>query len=740
MGPGILKRLSTGAVPFFILLPLLLLSLHWMSASIQNTTRLGDFYLGLLTINGIGLIALLGLIIANLYRLISRYRAGAAGSQLTLRMVGMFIVLALAPTSVVYYYSMEFLHRGIDSWFDVQIDDAMEDALELSRSSLDVQMRERLKLTNTLLDDLVGNNNSDTAALTLKLSEQRAQSGAQELTLVGKSGEILASANASTTVVVPDRPDDDILLQVRQGDDFVGLAPIRDEGLYIRVVITNATAKPTVLQALFNIPERLSNLAVAVELAYQRYTELSYLRDALKYSFSLTLSLALLFSLLSAIWLAFYVADRITAPIRDLVEGTKTVAAGDYDRRLPLGRNDELGFLVRSFNDMTSRLARARDEARESQRQVEAQRAYLETVLSSLSSGVITFDDALSLRTANREAARILNIDLHQMVGLSLAEITQKNPSLRGFTEAFGIYLEEGQGEWREEVQVYGADGRQILICRSAPLSLGDRIGGHVVIFDDITTLIRAQRDAAWGEVARRMAHEIKNPLTPIQLSAERLRHKFLGKMDEKDSRVLERSTTTIVQQVESMKEMVNAFSDYARPPRMKAEPVDITRVISQVLDLYRNNQQGVTLAKDLAQETPTIQADAGRLRQVLHNLIKNALEAMEQIPQAQLTISCWPTVVNRHPSVEIRIRDNGPGFDEESRDKIFEPYMTTKTKGTGLGLAIVKKIVEEHNGMIRAENNSQGGGCIILQLPVTSSRRDEELPESNKDARRSMA
>ncbi|MCB1877457.1 MAG: HAMP domain-containing protein [Chromatiales bacterium] len=710
MATGIVNRLTSGFAPFLLLLPPLLVSLHWMSTATQNSAQSTRFFSVLLIVNGFGLVLMLGLIGLNIYQLVRQYRTQAAGSRLTARMVGLFAALAVLPVGVVYYYSLQFLHRGIDNWFDVRIEQALDDSLELSRASLDQAMRERFRQTQQMMNALGSVQDGN---LAVALGDERAKYGAMELTLASISGQILASSNAGNTLTVPELPGEDVLLQLKQGNNYVGLDPLRDRGLHIRAVVTAPGGSPFLLQALYPIPDRISNLALGVELAQQQYRELSYLRNALKQSFTLTLSLVLLFSLLSAIWAAFFSARRLTAPIGDLVAGTRAVADGDYNQRLPLSSNDELGFLVKSFNAMTRRVAR-------SQRQLEDQRTYLEAVLGSLSSGVLSLDSEGRLRTSNPVAARILGCDLDSVHELPFSEIAKRQPHLAGFTDMVCRHQKETPESWEEELTLFGATGRQILLCRGTPLaSSRGQQRGHVVVFDDITTLIQAQRDAAWGEAARRMAHEIKNPLTPIRLSAERLRHKYLHTLPESDARVLDRSTNTIIAQVETMKAMVNAFSDYARPPKMAPEPVDVVALVEEVVDLYRNNAVSAEIELDLSPGTPQILADRGRLRQVIHNLITNALEAMHDSPERRLTITCRCGAETPCSSVIMEFGDTGPGFPENIRGQLFEPYVTTKPKGTGLGLAIVKKIVEEHGGIIQPEATKSGGGLVRLRLPV---------------------
>jgi nitrogen fixation/metabolism regulation signal transduction histidine kinase len=466
----------------------------------------------------------------------------------------------------------------------------------------------------------------------------------------------------------------------------------------------------------------MSELADNVQSSYTKYKELAYLREQLKISFAMTLTLVLLFSIFSAVWAAFYSARRLAAPIRDLAEGTKAVADGDYSTHLPVPSSDEMGFLVESFNEMTRKIAHARDEARQSQEEAEAQRAYLEAVLGRLSSGVMTFDQDKYLRTANASAGQILGLPIEFLLSKTLPSICAQHPYLQQFKDAVEPHLEETAGDWREQVILFGTSGRQMLMCSGTSLpSHTQGQAGYIIVFDDITALIQGQRDAAWSEVAQRLAHEIRNPLTPIQLAAERLRHKYLKTMDRKDSEVLDRLTHTIIQQVETMQDMVNTFSEYARTPQMRLEPMDLNHLIKEVLDLYRNVDRTAQFEVRLEQDIPLIEADADRLRQVLNNLLNNALEAYDRATPPQLTISTRCLQEANLRFVELRIEDHGPGIPSEILGQVFEPYVTTKTKGTGLGLAIVKKIVEEHGGVVWLENNQNGpGACAIIRLLVT--------------------
>ena len=721
---SLIRKLFSGSAPIIILFVLLLVSLYLMSGATHNSALFGQLYSLMLGINLLAIGLLLVLISKSLWQLVQQYRKRDTGTRLTARLVVMFIILSVTPVSVVYYFSLDFIKRGIDSWFDVRVENALNDALELSQASLGVRMRELLRESRSLANELADTPNSLAA---LKLNELHQNSEASELTLFSRNGRIIASSSMEATHLLPARLDDASLHMLRQGNDDIGLVPIKDSGLHFRAAVSltspDSVNEQRILQALFPVTERINTLADSVQAAFSQYQEISYLRTPLKYSFILTLSLGLLLSILIAIWAAFYAARRMVQPIYDLVEGTRAVAAGNYDKRLPLPGKDELGFLVRSFNDMTHKIAIAQQQAQESQEQLETQHAYLETVLANLSSGVLTLDRENHLRTHNLAASQILNVDLSNYQEISLDMLAEQEPATRNLTDAISQYLDVGKQEWQEQVTLFGPNGRKVLMCRGTTLpDSGDGDSGSIIVFDDITALIQAQRNAAWGEVARRLAHEIKNPLTPIQLAAERLRHKYLKKMPEKDADVLDRSTHTIVQQVESLKEMVKAFSDYARMPELQLENLDLNSIIDEVLDLYRGSDSHVRFELELDPSMPHIEADAGRVRQVLHNLFKNALEAMDYASDSRVRISTRCAQEHSCHYVELKIEDNGPGIPDELFDQLFDPYVTTKPRGSGLGLAIVKKIVEEHGGMLWAENNTTGGATIIIRLPVVSS------------------
>jgi PAS domain S-box-containing protein len=697
-----------------ILFGLILLSLQLMSTATQESSKLSEMYSWLLLINALGSVILLGLVGANIYSLIRELKKREAGSRLVTRMVSLFVLLALAPATIVFYFSMQFLHQGIDSWFNVEIDRAMEDSLELSQASMDQRMQWHLRQTQQLAENL---DYSSESMATLEVDNLLILSGASEVTLFSKQGRIIASSSINPGDILPNLPDEHIRLQLRNNNDFVALAPAKENELMIRAIVVIKGQEPLYLQALYSVPVRIADLADSVEFAFLRYQEMNYLRNSLKRSFSLTLSLVLLMSLLAAIWVAFISIRNIVAPVKNLVKGTQAVASGLYDQQLPVMAQDDLGFLVESFNIMTHRIAEARNESRRAGFEVENQRAYLETILGNLTAGVISFDADYKIRTANQAAYRIFHIHVSHFVGQTLTELVEIYKDLSEPLLSIQRLLEQADDIWQQRIAFLGPNGRQELLCRGTPLfsQEGQRVGA-VVVFDDVTDLIQAQKSAAWGEVARRLAHEIKNPLTPIQLSAERLQVKLSSKLEPVDAEILQKSTKTIVQQVEALKEMVDDFSQYAKPAKKQATDLDLAMLVLEVLALYPVKSE-VKFKTEFEAGSLLIKGDPISIRQVIHNLVINALEAISG--EGLIEINLYRVQKNYSDFIECAIYDNGSGINEEQIEQIFEPYVTTKVKGTGLGLAIVKKIIEEHGGSIWVDTRRKIGAGFIIQLPA---------------------
>jgi nitrogen fixation/metabolism regulation signal transduction histidine kinase len=670
-----------------------------------------------------------------LWRLFRDYRRHVPGSRLKGRTVAIFSALAVAPILVVYYFSLQFLNHGIDSWFELEVSQGLKDTRELSTAVLEGRQREFLQHTQAVAHTLSG---LPDFQLVSALERERRDSAALEFTIRGPRGRILAFSS--------DRPmdnldlfvNDEIFLQLRQGRPFVRIDTDAAGGYLIRTAVSfdDSSSSGRYLVALYPVSPQLRQLADSVNHSYSQYANLLQLRPALKTTFVLILSFVVLMSLIAAVYGAFFASQRLVQPVQDLIAGTRAVAKGNYDTKLPLPSRDELGFLVTSFNDMTKRLGRAREETRRSQQAVEAERAGLAVILARLSTGVVSLEPDLRVRTANQAASAILGTDLEAAVGKPFDESISDAGLFRQFLAAVKLHLNSATLDWREQIELTSESGRQVLMCACTALpNEAGGAAGMVLVFDDITTLLQAQRDAAWGEVARRLAHEIKNPLTPIQLSAERMRRKFLGSMNEQDAQILERATHTIVAQVDAMKAMVNAFSEYARAPDMHFARFDLNQLIVEVADLYRVQDSGADLKLSLSPDLPNISADRLRVRQILNNLLTNSLEALDG--QADARISIETRVADDGPnkgvSAAIVVSDNGPGFQRDLIATVFDPYVTSKPKGTGLGLAIVKKIVEEHGGRIEADNQRSGGARVRILLPLGDGAHAVDIRAARK-------
>ena len=700
-----------------------------LERSVENSADFDRWQPWILGASAGGVIALGALLGRKVWQLVRDFRDHVPGSRLTLRTVGLFGSLVILPLMVVYLFSLDFLDRGIDSWFRIEIKQGLNDALVLSRSALDLRLREQARRTEDFAHSL---RNVTGPELLARLDAERRAAGANGIVVYGQAGRPLALSTGSVTASMPGTAPTEVMMQIGAGRSYYSLVPLAD-GHY---TITTAApigdarlgAERRFVLMSFGVPAELSGLAEAVQRAYQRYGDLSAQRQPLKYNFRFALTLVLLLTLLAAIYGAIASAQRLTRPVQALIAGTRAVGKGDFGTRLPLPSRDEMGFLVHSFNDMTKRLKRASDEAARSREDVEHERQRLAVILSRLSSGVVVIDHARNVRSANPAAAEILGGGAGDMAGRSLDDLRGAQPRLQRFVGELAQRLDAGRREWREQLVLPGEAGDSVLLWTATPLRDESADGSLVVVFEDITALLTAQRSAAWGEVARRLAHEIKNPLTPIQLSAERLRRRLLPGLAGEDAELLERATHTIAQQVAAMKQMVNAFSDYARAPDMQLMHFSLNQLVQEVVELYRLQDPACSLELDLAADLPEIEADRGRVRQILANLITNGIEALAGIEGGRVTIATRLQTGAGVPQAAIIVTDNGPGFRRDLLAKAFEPYVTSKARGTGLGLAIVKRIIEEHGGRIEADNGAEGGARVQVLLPIGAAGPRVEL------------
>ncbi|MBI1174160.1 MAG: HAMP domain-containing protein [Sideroxydans sp.] len=688
--------------------------LYLLSRASANTDMFSRNYYGLLTVAGVLALSLTLLVGYQLWSLRNKIKRKVFGAKLTLRLALFFTLIAILPGLLVYAVSVQFLSKSIESWFDVRVEKALEGGLNLGRSTLENSLAELSKKGRFIALLLAEQAPARHPSTMLRLVNEGAT---QEVALFNKKGRLLAFATSRQDVHVPDMPSAAMLQEAGQKGVYSNIDAMPDNSLLLRVLVSFtpsrfAGGEMRILQFTEPVPKQIAADEDTVQAVYRDYQELSLSRLGLKRLYGITLTLSLLIVLLSAVSAAFLISDRLSAPLAALAEGTRAVAQGDYSRRHPVQSSDELGALTGLFNQMTLQLSEAKTTSERQQQQVESAKAYLESVLGHLSSGVLAMDGQFRLRSVNASAAQILAAPLLEMHDMSLQEIAAQYPLLRPFaTAVLDAFAESTGGEWQRQIERLSKNGNQMLLVRGTWLPTAEE-GGYVVVFDDITHLLLAERQAAWGEVARRLAHEIKNPLTPIQLSAERLQHKLSEKLAEDDAQLLQRATQTIVSQVAALKNMVMEFADYARAPSPKMTTLDMHKLLREVLGLYEANHIPIVLHLNAAQTA--VKGDATRLRQVVHNLLQNAQDALQGIGNPEIVLGS----ANKDGLLQLWVADNGSGFPENLLTRAFEPYMTTKPKGTGLGLAIVKKIVEEHGGSIRIENVATGGTRVSFNLP----------------------
>jgi PAS domain S-box-containing protein len=691
--------------------------LYLLSSASANTDLFSHNYYVLLIMSGLLALGLAGLVASQVWQLRNKLKQQVYGAKLTLRLVMIFSVIAILPGFLVYVVSVQFLSKSIESWFDVRVEKALEGGLNLGRSSLENGLAELGKkghLVAMILGEQEERRHKQTLARLIN------EGGAQEAAVFGSKGQLLAYASSSNSsskdAVIPSA---ELLQQAWEKDGYSTVEVLPDDQLALRVLIPMKSAlwkgERRTLQFMQPVPKQIAENAETVQAVYRDYQELSLSRLGLKRLYGVTLTLSLLIVLLSVSSAAFYLSEQLSAPLAALAAGTLAVAKGDFTGNYPVQSRDELGALTGLFNQMTTYLADAKRMGEQQQQQVENAKIYLESVLAHLSSGVLVVDEQHRLRSANPSATQILGVSLQEIEGKTLLEIAAEHMLLRSFIGAVMQGFDaSSQHEWRQQIERMSKNGDQILLLRGTRLSTMEEDSSYVVVFDDITHLLQAERQAAWGEVARRLAHEIKNPLTPIQLSAERLQHKLHSKLDDHDAQLLQRATQTIVSQVSAMKNMVTEFADYARAPAARLVELDMHQLLIEVMGLYEANSSPISLKLD-AQHT-VLNGDATRLRQVIHNLLQNAHDALQQVEYPQIVLSTENTADG---ALKLMVKDNGSGIPEHMLGRLFEPYMTTKQRGTGLGLAIVKKIVEEHGGKITIESQLSGGTCVSVVLPL---------------------
>lgn len=709
----------------------MLITLMFRASS--NNTFLGEYYTWLFGL-GVALTAgLLFLIAYQIFSLVRKLRARVFGSKLALRLMAVFALMAMIPGGLVYGISVQFLNRSIDSWFDVPVDKALNAALNLSKGALEGALIEVARSAREAAAKVALGEADYTDTLKKALSA----AAFDEIALFTVDGTPLGSASATglasdlqkssvPAALFADKPTPQELRDADLGIPVQAIETVAERGFLLRAVVPvpnvlsrasplPSTERRRVIQVVRAAPKLMTADAQTVEAGFNDYARLGLQRNGLKRLFALTLTLAMLLTLFSALAISFLLSERLAAPLSALAESTRAIARGDFSKLNPVKSRDEFGVLTQSFNTMTRQLGEASEIVARKQQELENANTYLESILGNLTSGVITLDERWYAKTINKNAQDMLGFDQLALKGLKLPEWGEMQPRLAPLIAEIKAQLQLGRDkQWEHQVIFDGPLGRRTLLVRATKLPAAIN-SGFVFVFDDITGLIQAQRDAAWGEVARRLAHEIKNPLTPIQLSAERLQMKLAAKLEPADRDMLARSTSTIVAQVGALKSMVDDFALYSRSSRLTPLPLRFNELVRDVLVLYES--MNVEIDQQLEPDLPLMMADPALLRQVLHNVIQNALDALTGIAAPRITIET--KIVGE--MIQLVVEDNGSGIKTDVKTRIFEPYVTTKPKGTGLGLAIVKKIIEEHRGRINISNAALHGARVDIVLPINS-------------------
>lgn len=674
-------------------------------------------------------------------RLFVRLRQRKFGSRLLLKLAAIFALVGLFPGLTIYVVSYQFVSRSIESWFDVKVESALAAGLNLGRSSLDALATDLGNRTRQAATQMSLANDPSPG---LALERLREQIGVKDLLLWGASGQLISSAGQSRFILQPDRPSAQqfrlartqrVATQIEGLEDTLstGTAAASAPTARIRALALvsdsnfGLSSTERFLQAVEDLPPELVANAIAVQEANREYQERALARSGLRKMYIGTLTLSLFLAVFGAVLLAVLLGTQLARPLLLLAEGVRQVAQGDLRPKEVLSSKDELGGLTRSFADMTQQLSDARSAVQQSMSQVDAARANLQAILDNLTAGVLVLDSQGRIRSSNPGAARILRVALSTYHGQLLSQVPGLDVFGRGVQSQFEAYLAENAEHnlehWQQTFELHGGpvgaeDGAVTLIARGAKMPGTDE---SLLVFDDVSAMVSAQRAEAWGEVARRLAHEIKNPLTPIQLSAERLEMKLSAKLQPTEQAMLSKSVKTIVDQVDAMKRLVNDFRDYARLPTAELKPLDLNALVTDIMQLYADDATVMPVRVELDPAAPAIRGDAQQLRQVIHNLLQNAQDAQEgRSAEHPVQITLKTEFSNSARRVRLIVRDNGSGFPDHILKRAFEPYVTTKSKGTGLGLAVVKKIADEHGARIDISNRVADGAVQGAQVSLS--------------------
>ncbi|MBE9548483.1 MAG: HAMP domain-containing protein [Proteobacteria bacterium] len=721
-----IRRLLFKTLPVAAGLVLLLGALFLIADVKEGSDRFARHYVWVLVLTIAALIVMLVSIASRLIKLYRQVRREKPGARLTATMVRTFLVLTIPPALIVYLFSVQFLNETINGWFDVKVESALSDSIELGQRFLEMQTLQARNQVRQIADDLdmtPGNQ------LATQLLRRVSAVGPVELSVMDYRGRIFRTANIDPNELVPSRPNDFALLQATERGTYAAAEPAAGDSLQVRVLSQlpdQREGTDYLIQALYPLPQNFTELAGNIQSEYERFQRVDYLRDSLKQSFMLILSLVMMIAILLTILAAMNAARRLVRPISDLAEATESVAGGDLERVIISKQQDELGFLIHSFNLMTTELKEASRQNNQAHDLLQRQREYLRTVLSRLSAGVMSFDGEGHLITSNESSSKILAMPLQQMEGSTLETISARHPQIKALAERILAAISLGESNWREELKLTREGSPLVLMCRGSLLPEHESAtAGLVVVFDDVTVLDQAQREAAWAEAARRMAHEVKNPLTPIRLSAERLQYKLAKKLNEKDRDMLQRATDTIINQVDALKDLVDDFGDYAQDTATNVglsqglARLNLDALIREVAGMYTDPQRPDLINLQLAGGAHPLTGNTGQLRQFLHNLIRNATEAVNGKADARIEIRSSITSEQSPANIVLEILDNGSGINKSISERLFQPGTTSKPGGSGLGLVISHKIVTAHKGSIQLRNREHGGAVVEVRFPL---------------------
>ena len=724
------KKLLVGVL-FFLTAFSLALSI----AALMESSKISQFYDSLFITNFICVVILIGLIVKEVRALVKKASDRVPGSRITLKIVLTFVVLSILPLTIIFAFSIYFINKSIESWFQVEISNSLENSAALSRESLDLNMKKLLRDTRAMVSELrpdrIGQERIDLRYLrdpnnfissgkdllrTENLQALLKKSDAEEIAVLDEKGAVIASISKLGNLI-PRLPTESLLLQLNNNQDFIALEPTNTDQLFARIAIRFENGQDkNILHVLYRLPSLINYLALTVEEGIAKYSELAYLRTKLRVSFTIILTLVLLYSVIGSIWAAIFLSRLLTRPIADLTKGTKAIASGNYKTEINQQSDDDLGLLITSFNEMTKQIDA-------STKKIKSQRDYLNVLMKQLSSGLISISETGECLSANSAIFTILGVKGSHIVNKRINALNIREKSIEELFKKIHKFIRDGEKQWQFTMPITNEDWRKEILCRGIKLKAFEELrASHLVNIEDITVILQAQKEAAWSEVARRLAHEIKNPLTPIKLSAERMTMKYGNLLIEAEQRNFSKLAKTIIQQVDIIKDMVDEFSGYAgNAVDQKKQKLELNQIIGNAIELFSETRDTNHIRYFSSHTKKYVFGCHTSLSRMLNNLITNALEACDQ---KTVNIYAKSLRLNKTKRHIIIVKDHGYGIPVEMMYKIFDPYVTTKDHGRGLGLPIVKKIVEDHNGSIKLKSDRLKGTRVFVILPEGIDKR----------------